>query len=474
MKKKIFTTVLTFLLVFGLSIPVLSAEVTPQQTETINETESVFIEGEEKGVFEYPVETLSADRVEDFVKRLYRNILQRDADGGGLEAWVSVLKSGKEQGAKVAQGFIESDEFKSRVISNADYIRLLYNTFFDREADPTGLEGWLGVLDSGLSRMHVFKGFAESPEFTGLCDEYGITRGNVTLTAPMDQNENITKFVIRCYRLCLGRDADPDGLNAWCSQILNGKNTAKEAAYGFVFSGEFISRNLSNSDYVKILYKVFMDRESDPSGLSAWIDVLAGGKSRTHVFNGFADSLEFRGLCNSYGINSGSGIYVGHGDYAPTDYKKYYDGTYKVGKDIPAGEYILFSTKNSAPGYFAAKTSSSDSLDNIITNGLFGYNSMVTVKSGEYLELQRCYAVSIDDNPAVNTKGEGTFKIGVHLAAGEYKIASDTDTYAYVAVLADTQGGLGSIITNDNFLGNKYVTVEDGQYLVITRGHIVR
>ena len=50
-----------------------------------------------------------------------------------------------------------------------------------------------------------------------------------------DQNEDVTKFVARCYRLCLGREADADGLNAWCSQLLSGANTAKEAAYGFVF-----------------------------------------------------------------------------------------------------------------------------------------------------------------------------------------------------------------------------------------------
>lgn len=40
--------------------------------------------------------------------------------------------------------------------------------------------------------------------------------------------------------------------------FLMGKNNAKEVAYGFVFSDEFKSKNLSDSDYVKTLYRVFM------------------------------------------------------------------------------------------------------------------------------------------------------------------------------------------------------------------------
>ena len=240
--------------------------------------------------------------IEAFVSRLYKEILGRDADPSGLKAWADVLKSGKEQGAKVAQGFIDSEELKKRNLSDDAYIRALYRTFFDREADDGGMAAWQNVLDSGLSRMHVFRGFAESDEFTKICDSYGIIRGYADLTAPMDQNEGVTKFIVRSYRLCLNREADADGLNGWCDAILSGKNTAKEAAYGFVFSDEFLKKDLSDTEYIKVLYRVFMDREADGGGLSSWEKVLKEGKSREHVFNGFADSAEFRKICQSYGI----------------------------------------------------------------------------------------------------------------------------------------------------------------------------
>ena len=225
------------------------------------------------------------DPVEAFVVRLYKEILGRDADTSGLREWSEVLKSGREQGAKVAQGFVDSDELRKRNLSDDAYIRALYRTFFDREADSSGLTAWKKVLDSGLSRMHVFRGFAESDEFTEICDRYGIVRGFADLTAPRDQNEGVTKYIVRNYRLCLGREADEKGLNDWCDAILSGRNTVKEAAYGFVFSQEFLKKNLSDEEYIRVLYRVFMDREADGPGLSAWKKVLNEGKSREHVFD---------------------------------------------------------------------------------------------------------------------------------------------------------------------------------------------
>ena len=247
----------------------------------------------------------NTDSVEAFVERFYKYILNREADESGLKAWSNNLKSGKEMGAQVGVGFVQSQEFKNRGLSNADYIKVLYRAFFDREADGAGLLSWLSAIDSGLTRMQVYRGFAESDEFSKLCASYGIQRGFVTMTASMDKNEGVTKFVARCYKLCLGRNADEGGLDAWCNQILSGANSAKDAAYGFVFSNEFISRKLSDEEYVRVLYRVFMDREADGSGLNAWVKVLNQGKSREHVFNGFADSAEFQRLCDSYGIYAG-------------------------------------------------------------------------------------------------------------------------------------------------------------------------
>lgn len=286
-------------------------EAAEPETETVKESEILPETAETEELLE-ETETeqdeASADPVEDFVRRLYTKALNRKADASGLKDWTNLLKSKQKQGAEVAQGFIDSNEFKARKLNNKDYVTVLYRTFFDREPDASGLQTWMKALDDGLSRLYVFKGFAESKEFSDLCAKYGIVRGNAVLTAPMDQNGEVAKFVVRCYRLCLDREPDTKGINEWCQWINSGAQTAKQAAYGFIFSSEFKNKNLSNEEYVKILYRVFMDREADSSGLDTWKTCLSNGSSRVFVFEGFADSVEFQGICNRYNVNSGAGV----------------------------------------------------------------------------------------------------------------------------------------------------------------------
>lgn len=73
----------------------------------------------------------------------------------------------------------------------------------------------------------------------------------------------------------------------------------------------------------------------------------------------------------------------------------YKSGTYKVGSDMPAGEYKLTATSNTGKGYWCVRDSSaSDS--NIIRNENFENSTYVTVSEGEYIELSRCTATPVE------------------------------------------------------------------------------
>ena len=65
---------------------------------------------------------------------------------------------------------------------------------------------------------------------------------------------------------------------------------------------------------------------------------------------------------------------------------------------------------------------------------------------------------------------EGMYKTGVDLPAGEYKVTADSMGYAEVS--SNSSHDMGSIVSNDNFQGEKYITVKDGQYLKLTRAKI--
>ena len=153
--------------------------------------------------------------------------------------------------------------------------------------------------------------------------------------------------------------------------------------------------------------------------------------------------------------------------------KKYYDGMYKIGTDMPAGEYVIITNRSC---YIEVSSDSSGSFDSIITNDNFINRNYITVKNGQYLEFSSGYAVAaVDATPAtIDSTGylpEGMYKVGVDIAPGEYKIFA-TGGSGYVEISSKSSGLLDDIITNDNFSGEKYITVSNGHYIKLSNAKI--
>lgn len=147
--------------------------------------------------------------------------------------------------------------------------------------------------------------------------------------------------------------------------------------------------------------------------------------------------------------------------------KTYNDGMYKIGSDIGAGEYLIVS--NGTAGYYELASDSTGNLESIISNDTFSGTRYLTVKNGEYLTLKMSNMIAVADaTPTDTSSGElsdGMYKVGFDIPAGEYKVHSDSE--GYIEVTTDSTGQLSSIVSNDNFQGDKYVTVTDGQYLTL-------
>ena len=244
-------------------------------------------------------------KVKAFVERMYTVALNRPADTNGCNYWVNQLVTGAKDGAIVAKGFVLSPEMERRNLNNDQFVTMLYRTFFDREpaAGDSGKAFWINLLENGVSRAYVFRGFCHSAEFTAICDNYGITRGNVTLTENRDQKHDVTMYVYRCYNRTLGRTPDVNGLNYWTGQILTKERNPSEVAANFVFSAEFKNKKLSDEEYIKVMYRMFFDREFDQSGLNFWLnEIKSGNRDRYKVFTGFANSKEFKAVLQKFGL----------------------------------------------------------------------------------------------------------------------------------------------------------------------------
>ncbi|MBR2067025.1 MAG: DUF4214 domain-containing protein, partial [Solobacterium sp.] len=117
--------------------------------------------------------------VTDFVKRLYQNTLQRNADSNGLSYWVDRLKNRTITAAQAVEGFFFSKEFLSANHNDAEFIHRCYITLLNRNEDASGKAYWLCRLQKDNNRKAMLKSFIESNEFTALVNQYGLVRGTI-------------------------------------------------------------------------------------------------------------------------------------------------------------------------------------------------------------------------------------------------------------------------------------------------------
>ena len=247
--------------------------------------------------------------VTDFVARCYKLILNRDPDEGGLQGWSQSLKEKTAAAANIIDGFVKSEEFTNRNLSNEAKVDILYQTMLDRAADEGGKAGWVDALSKGYTLQNIIDGFCGSAEFKTICDSYGIEPGSVGAATPADTSTprgKIEAFVKRCYQLILNRDADQGGLQGWSDALESRTAAAAQIIDGFVRSEEYINRNLSAGESVDVLYKTMLDRAADEGGRIGWVDALSKGYTLQHIINGFCGSAEFTTICENFGIVAGS------------------------------------------------------------------------------------------------------------------------------------------------------------------------
>lgn len=244
------------------------------------------------------------EQLYNFVTRMYTTALNREAEMEGVDYWLSLLKARNIDAATMLTFFLLGDEIERQNITDEEFVKRCYLTLFDREYDETGLKSWMILLDSGVSRKFVMRGFCLSPEFIVLCQNYEIIPGEVVTSEPRDYNPSITAYISRCYSKTLLRHGDADGYNFWAEKIIRREIHPKDVAHFFISCDEFVNQNRNNEEYIEILYEMFFNRVADEDGKAYWVaEMESGVKSREDAFQGFANSNEFDNVLAMYGFN---------------------------------------------------------------------------------------------------------------------------------------------------------------------------
>ena len=269
-----------------------------------------------------PADDSSRGKIEAFVKRCYVILLERGVDPTGLKDWSDALETGVAQASQIIDGIVNSQEFQLRGLTNEQKVDCLYQAMLGRGADPDGRAAWVQALVDGYPYAAIINGFCGSTEFINICNDYGIQPGSVQVKGTMVKRvsidpenadpaapvvrvgynsefineEKVRAFVKHCYESVLGREGDAEGVEAYTALILNGEKTPKRVAYEFVFSPEFQGKLPGNEAFIRILYKLYLNREPNAEELAGWVAMLEGGTGLEEIVKGFADGAEFRAI----------------------------------------------------------------------------------------------------------------------------------------------------------------------------------
>ena len=114
--------------------------------------------------------------IERYMTQVYSGALGRVPDASGLKHWQNVLATGEMTGSGMVSYFFTSQEYVNKNKTNTAFITDLYKVVMGRNPDTSGLNYWVGLLNSGTSRVSVINNFTGSDEFLNMCKLNGMIR----------------------------------------------------------------------------------------------------------------------------------------------------------------------------------------------------------------------------------------------------------------------------------------------------------
>ena len=205
----------------------------------------------------------------DYVEAIFRAVLNRNADAGGLSFWTGLLNQGTDTRLQAVEGIRNSPEHFGQEID------VFYQTLLGRSADPAGRANWVSALENGTREEQIAFDFLDSPEYLSKGDKF---------------------FVDAMYQSLLGRTFDPTGEANWLNALGDDSSgnpthaataTHAQVINSFLFSAESLDR------LVEGYYEVFLQRQADTGGLNSWVAQLQQGLPFLSIGEQFIASDEF-------------------------------------------------------------------------------------------------------------------------------------------------------------------------------------
>lgn len=124
-----------------------------------------------------PIAELGERQFVDEITLLYRAGLGRDLDAPGLDYWFSALSNGTDLD-RMALSLIDSPEFADRfgtpeTLSDGEFVDVLYRNVLGRQGESGGVAYWQDQIAAGANRADLLMAFAYSEENRAIAFNHG-------------------------------------------------------------------------------------------------------------------------------------------------------------------------------------------------------------------------------------------------------------------------------------------------------------
>lgn len=251
---------------------------------------------------------ITEEKATTFVKNLYSTLMNKTATEADITKIVKNITDGKITASGVYKAFFESDEFKNQKVSDDKYIEMLGKVCWNKDLTDEQKREYTNKLINGTTRNELLKEFISATDCTTVCDQYGLSKGNYEASKLRSTNALATDFVKNVHNATLGENSAM--ISASDLGLITGSLSAADVIQLYVESSNFENRikseNLTNSDYIKCLFKACLRRDASSADEAKQYEDKIDQAYKPSVLAEFFKLDEYKKLCNSYYLVAGS------------------------------------------------------------------------------------------------------------------------------------------------------------------------
>ena len=153
----------------------------------------------------------------------------------------------------------------------------------------------------------------------------------------------------------------------------------------------------------------------------------------------------------------------------------YHEGAYRVGKDLPAGEYLVYSSSGETKAKCSVYKSPDRFAEDPYFRGVETYNPVyITLDNGEYVEIAGGSLKAASSSPIARPDKDGAYddicmyKVGKDIKPGKYKLVPDNadEEYMYAIYKDSYYRDASCVVRKDcEATGVVELNLKDGQYI---------